>query len=107
MMPMLVVGSKFPVGSSAIDISNPEPPAAGRLLLAGAAAPRRHRGPPCRPGPTSGHVSYSIIRDGLIYVVDIGNGLYVLRYTGPQHREVDRTKYLEGNSNRGDPVNDN
>ena len=27
--------------------------------------------------------SYPIIQDGLIYVVDLRNGLYVLKYSGP------------------------
>ena len=48
--------------------------------------------------------SYPIIRKGLIYVVDIRNGLYILRYTGPNAREVARITYLEGNSNRGDAL---
>ena len=42
--------------------------------------------------------SYPIIKDGLIYVVDIRNGLYVLRYTGPNASEVATTGFLEGNS---------
>lgn len=46
--------------------------------------------------------SYPIIKDGLIYVVDIRNGLYVLRYTGPHAAEVRRIGFLEGNSNLGD-----
>ena len=46
--------------------------------------------------------SFPIINDGLIYVVDIRNGLYILRYTGPRHRDVDRIDFLEGNSNLGD-----
>jgi hypothetical protein len=46
--------------------------------------------------------SYPIIRRGLIYVVDIRNGLYVLRYTGPGARAVSKLKFLEGNSNLGD-----
>ena len=46
--------------------------------------------------------SFPIIRDGLIYVVDIRNGLYILRYTGPHDGEVDRVGFLEGNSNLGD-----
>lgn len=46
--------------------------------------------------------SFPIVRDGLIYVVDIRNGLYVLRYTGPRAREVDQLTFLEGNSNLGD-----
>ena len=46
--------------------------------------------------------SYPIIKDGLIYVVDIRNGLYILRYTGPHADEVSNVKFLEGNSNLGD-----
>jgi len=48
--------------------------------------------------------SYPIIKDGLIYVVDVRNGLYILRYTGPHADEVRRVKFLEGNSNLGDAV---
>jgi hypothetical protein len=46
--------------------------------------------------------SYPIIQDGLIYVVDIRNGLFVLRYTGPNADEVAAISFLEGNSNLGD-----
>ncbi|HYH60025.1 MAG TPA: hypothetical protein VD790_12515 [Thermoleophilaceae bacterium] len=46
--------------------------------------------------------SFPIIKDGLIYVVDIRNGLYVLRYRGPFGREVRRIDFLDGNSNSGD-----
>lgn len=46
--------------------------------------------------------SYPIIKDGLIYVVDVRNGLYVLRYTGAHADEVSGIKFLEGNSNLGD-----
>jgi hypothetical protein len=46
--------------------------------------------------------SFPIIRNGLIYVVDIRNGLYVLRYRGRHHESVDEIRFLEGNSNRGD-----
>jgi hypothetical protein len=52
------------------------------------------------PHPTS----YPIIKDGLIYVADVRNGLYVLRYTGPHADEVDGLTFLEGNSNLGDAV---
>jgi hypothetical protein len=48
--------------------------------------------------------SYPIIRDGLIYVTDIRNGLYVLRYRGRFAREVRQTTFLEGNSNQGDAL---
>nr|MBA2599933.1 hypothetical protein [Actinomycetota bacterium] len=40
----------------------------------------------------------------MIYVIDLCNGLYVLRYTGPRAREVSGLSFLEGNSNLGDAV---
>ncbi len=46
--------------------------------------------------------SYPIIRDGLIYVVDVRNGLYILRYSGPRAEELRGVSFLEGNSNLGD-----
>ena len=46
--------------------------------------------------------SYPIVVDGLIYVVDVRNGLYVLRYEGPLAGEIGRLSFLEGNSNQGD-----
>lgn len=46
--------------------------------------------------------SFPIISDGLIYVIDIRNGLYILRYTGRRAHEVNELDFLEGNSNLGD-----
>jgi hypothetical protein len=48
--------------------------------------------------------SYAIIKDGLIYVVDLRNGLYVLEYSGPFDDEVQDARYLDGNSNQGDAL---
>jgi hypothetical protein len=48
--------------------------------------------------------SYPVIKDGLIYVVDLRNGLYVLKYRGAFEREVERITFLEGNSNQGDAL---
>ena len=48
--------------------------------------------------------SYPIIYHGLIYVIDIRNGLYILRYTGPHAHEVAGVGFFEGNSNLGDAV---
>jgi LVIVD repeat len=48
--------------------------------------------------------SYAIIKDGLIYVVDLRNGLYVLKYRGPFDGEVQEATYLDGNSNQGDAL---
>lgn len=46
--------------------------------------------------------SYPIIKDGLVYVVDVRNGLYILRYRGPFEGEVAEIRFLEGNSNLGE-----
>jgi hypothetical protein len=46
--------------------------------------------------------SYPIIHNGLIYVVDVRNGLYILAYTGKHALEILRTRFLEGNSTLGD-----
>ena len=46
--------------------------------------------------------SYPILQDGLIYLVDLRNGLYILRYSGPCQEELDTVGFLEGNSNVGD-----
>ena len=48
--------------------------------------------------------SYPIIKDGLIYVVDLRNGLYILKYRGAFEKEVSRIGFLEGNSNQGDAL---
>jgi hypothetical protein len=48
--------------------------------------------------------SYPIIKDGLIYVVDIRNGLYILKYSGVYAKEVNNVKFIEGNSNQGDAL---
>jgi hypothetical protein len=48
--------------------------------------------------------SYPIIKDGLIYVVDLRNGLYVLDYNGRFEGEVESIEFLEGNSNQGDAL---
>ena len=48
--------------------------------------------------------SYPVIQDGLIYTVDLRNGLYILKYNGPYSHEVDSVGFLEGNSNQGDAL---
>ncbi|HEX5859694.1 MAG TPA: hypothetical protein VFY91_16435 [Microbacterium sp.] len=48
--------------------------------------------------------SYPVIQDGLIYVIDLRNGLYVLKYHGAFEKEVQRISFLEGNSNQGNAL---
>jgi hypothetical protein len=74
-----------------------------RLVLADALASVATEDPALSAGPNKVVLwSFPIIRDGLVYVVDIRNGLYVLRYTGPRANEVSGVSFLEGNSNLGD-----
>lgn len=61
--------------------------------------------PAVTQGPVKvGTWSYPVIQDGLIYTVDIRNGLYVLDYDGPHEDEVDDRGFYESNSNRGDAL---
>ncbi len=48
--------------------------------------------------------SYPIVKDGLIYVIDLRNGLYILRYDGRCEEELNDVSFLEGNSNLGDAL---
>lgn len=43
--------------------------------------------------------SYPILKDGLVYVVDVRNGLYILRYDGIHVEQVIAEDFAEGNSN--------
>lgn len=56
-----------------------------------------------RPGSTAplwtgAMWSYPVVQNGLIYVVDIDLGLYILRYTGAHASEVSDAAFVEGNS---------
>ncbi len=99
----LIFDSWHSGGEQAIDVSDP-----GHPLQAGWYSPTplaavANEDPALSAGPNKVVVwSFPIIRNGLIYVVDIRNGLYVLRYTGPHADEVAGISFLEGNSNLGD-----
>ena len=101
----LVLDSWHSGGLQAIDVARP-----ARTRQAGWFSPTPlaavdNEDPALSAGPNKVVMwSFPIIRHGLIYVVDIRNGLYVMRYTGRHHREVDRIRFLEGNSNLGDAL---
>jgi hypothetical protein len=59
-----------------------------RLFFAGSKVAKR----------TGAMWSYPVVQNGLVYVVDIDLGLYVLRYTGKHAAEVARAAFVEGNS---------
>jgi hypothetical protein len=92
-------------GLQAIDIEDP-----GRAAQAGWFSPTplssvATEDPALSAGPNKVVMwSFPIVRNGLIYVVDIRNGLYVLRYSGPRASEASGVRFLEGNSNLGDAL---
>jgi hypothetical protein len=89
-------------GLRAVDISNPAAP-----VEAGAFVPKPEFEPDARDTRlyftpanrwTGAMWSYPVVQNGLVYVVDIDLGLYVLRYTGRWANEVKQAKFVEGNS---------
>jgi len=99
----LIFDSWHSGGEQAIDVSDP-----GQPLQAGWYSPTplaavANEDPALSAGPNKVVMwSFPIIRNGLIYAVDIRNGLYVLRYIGPHADEAANISFLEGNSNLGD-----
>jgi hypothetical protein len=90
-------------GLQAIDITDPAVPTQAGWFSPTPLASVATEDPALGRGPNKVIVwSYPIIRDGLAYVVDIRNGLYILRYDGPNAEEVRQVRFLEGNSNLGD-----
>jgi hypothetical protein len=90
-------------GLQAIDISNPATPAQAGWFSPMPLAMVATEDPALSSGPNKVVMwSFPIVKDGLIYVNDIRNGLYVLRYTGPFADEVAGLSFLEGNSNLGE-----
>lgn len=86
-------------GLQAIDISDPTAPSQLAELRPDPLASVTTED----PGLGGNHVemwSYPVIADGLIYVVDVRNGLYVLRYHGRWAEQISQLHYAEGNSNR-------
>jgi hypothetical protein len=104
-LPHLVIAAWHSNGLRAVDITDPASPAAAGTFIPDPLPSVATEDPALSRGTNDVVVwSYPIIKNGLIYVVDIRNGLYVLRYTGPHAAEVADTGFLEGNSNLGDAV---
>ena len=85
-------------GLQAFDISDPAAPVQVAAFYP-EPLPRVVTEDPVLGGSPVAMWSYPIIKDGLIYVTDVRNGLYILRYTGPFADEVAEIAFLEGNSN--------
>jgi LVIVD repeat len=92
-------------GIQAIDITNPAVPAQAAQFSPEPEPVVVTEDPVLSSGPDKVVMwSYPIIQNGLIYVTDVRNGLYILRYKGPYEEEVAAIKFLEGNSNLGDAL---
>ncbi|MEA2645982.1 MAG: hypothetical protein QOE92_1065 [Chloroflexota bacterium] len=93
-------------GLQAVDLSDPTHPTSAGQFIATPLTAVVQEDPALNEGPLLANKvtawSYPIIKDGLIYIVDIRNGIYVLRYTGPRAGEVSAIHQFEGNSNVGD-----
>ena len=89
-------------GLQAIDVSDPERPRGVAEFRPPPLPAVTTEDPTFSTGPDKlVFWSYPVVQDGLIHVVDIRNGLYVLRYRGPHAAQVDCASFLEGNSNIG------
>ncbi|MDQ4143051.1 MAG: hypothetical protein M3198_04765 [Actinomycetota bacterium] len=92
-------------GLQAIDISRPQKPAESASFKPDPPLLVQQEDPALSAGQDKVVMwSFPIIQDGLIYVVDVRNGLYILKYRGPYEKEVARLGFLEGNSNLGAAV---
>ncbi|MCA1824234.1 MAG: LVIVD repeat-containing protein [Mycobacteriales bacterium] len=102
--PNIVLMAYYGGGLRAVDISNPAAPReAGVFVPKPTFEPdvrdtRLYFGGNKAPQWTGAMWSYPVVQNGLIYVVDIDLGLYILRYTGPRAAEVARAPFVEGNS---------
>jgi len=90
-------------GLRAVDLQDPAHPAGDGYFLPTPNAYSVTPDPALEPGSNNVIAwSYPIISNGLIYYIDIRNGLYIVRYNGAHADEVSDTHFLEGNSNVGD-----
>lgn len=92
-------------GLQAVDISNPRKPAQAAEFVPDPVPVVLQEDPALSAGRDKVVMwSFPVIQDGLVYVADVRNGLYILEYKGPFQNEVSRIKFLEGNSNIGDAM---
>ena len=92
-------------GLQAIDLDDPAAPTQAGVFSPMPEALAVTEDPALSSGPDKVVMwSFPIIQDGLLYVVDVRNGLYILRYTGEDADAVSGIAFLEGNSNLGDAL---
>jgi hypothetical protein len=87
-------------GLQAIDLSNPAAPSQAGFFTPAPLAGVATEDPALTfTGNRVAVWSFPIVKGGVVYVVDIRNGLYALRYTGTRAAAVGGTIFREGNSN--------
>lgn len=96
----LALVSWYAGGLQVLDISDPTAPVQRAEFRADPIGPVAVEDPGLGTNP--GMWSYPVVQGGVIWVVDIRNGLYALRYEGPFVDELEEARFLEGNSNVGD-----
>ncbi|MGE5184561.1 MAG: LVIVD repeat-containing protein [Acidobacteriota bacterium] len=97
-LPDLALVTWYAGGLEAIDISDPAQPAQLAELRPEPLPAVEHEDPGLGGNPVE-MWSYPVIANGLVYVVDVRNGLYVVRYRGLWANEVAGETFREGNSN--------
>jgi hypothetical protein len=101
--PDLALVTWHAMGLQAIDVSDPEHPKAAASYIPQPLPFVQTEDPALTAGRDKVAMwSFPIVNDGLIYTVDIRNGLYIFRYRGPFQDEISRSRFLDGNSNSGD-----
>jgi hypothetical protein len=101
--PDLALVTWHAMGLQAIDVSDPEHPKAAASYIPQPLPYVQTEDPALTAGRDKVAMwSFPIVKDGLIYTVDIRNGLYIFRYRGPFQNEISRSRFLDGNSNSGD-----
>ena len=99
-------------GMQAIDLRNPaKPVSAGEWMPENPLATVRTEDPALGGGNVDNVAggtrdkvimwSFPVVVDGLVYVVDLRNGLYILKYDGALSGPLKDTTFAEGNSNVG------
>lgn len=92
-------------GLQAIDISNPKKPTQAAEFVPDPLLFVLQEDPALSAGQDKVVTwSFPVVKDGLIYMVDVRNGLYILKYKGPFAKEVANVSFIEGNSNLGDAL---
>jgi hypothetical protein len=92
-------------GLQALDLSNPARPGRAGSFIPNPLETVTTEDPALTAGGKGvAFWSYPIIKDGFIYVVDVRNGLYVLRYKGTRADAVAAVRFSEGNSNVGETL---